>query len=136
MSVKIFGGIESAHYADDISSIQGIVRFSFLEKEYIKGKSFHIASHIIDDSYLHKKEWIYSQPHKHDFDEINMFISEKSTLKYKLELNGKEQEISSPSLIFIPAGTIHRAEPISGTGIFLCIYLDADIKDNGVNVLL
>jgi hypothetical protein len=128
MSVKIFKGIESAHYADDITGIQGIVRHSFLEKEYINGKSFHIASHTINDSYHHKKEWIYSRSHKHDFDEINMFISEKSTLKYKLELDGKEEEISSPSLIFIPAGITHRGEPVSGTGIFLCIYLDAVIK--------
>ena len=128
MSIRIFKGIEKANYTDDISDIQGIVRLLFLEKEYIKGKSFHIASHIIDDSYIHQKEWIYSRTHKHDFDEINMLISEKSTLKYKLEIDGKEEEIVSPILIFIPAGTTHRAEPICGTGIFLCIYLDADIK--------
>lgn len=128
MVIKIFKGIERASYTDDIAGIQGIVRFSFLEKEYIKGRSFHIASHIIDDSYIPKQEWFYSQTHKHDFDEINMVISEKSTLKYKMELDGKEEEIVSPSLIFIPAGTTHRAEPVCGTGTFLCIYLDADDK--------
>lgn len=128
MGIKIFKGIESEHYTDDIAGIKGIVRHSFLEKEDIKGKSFHIASHIIDDSYLHKKEWSYSQAHKHDFDEINMLISEKSSLKYKLEVDGKEEEIVSPALIFIPAGITHRAEPICGTGIFLCIYLDSEIK--------
>lgn len=128
MGITIFKGIEKTHYTDDISDIQGIARLSFLEKEYIKGKSFHVASHIIDDAYIHQKEWIYSQAHKHDFDEINMIISEKSTLKYKMEVNGKEEEIIAPALIFIPAGTTHRAEPVCGTGIFLCIYLDADIK--------
>ena len=130
MGIKIFKGIESEHYTDNIAGIKGIVRLSFMEKEYIKGKSFHIASHIIDGSYIHKKEWTYSQAHKHDFDEINLLISEKSTLKYKLELDGKEEEIISPSLVFIPAGTIHRGEPVCGTGIFLCIYLDAYIKDD------
>lgn len=128
MDIKIFKGIENAYYTDDISGIQGILRLSFLEKEYIKGKAFHIASHIIDDSYVHKKEWIYSQAHQHDFDEINILVSEKSTLQYKFELNEKVEEISSPSLIFIPAGIIHRAEPVSGTGVFLCIYLDTDLK--------
>ncbi|MGA2780327.1 MAG: 2-isopropylmalate synthase [Smithella sp.] len=130
MGIKIFKGIESAHDTDNISGIKGILRLSFLEKEYIKGKSFHIASHIIEGSYIHKKVWNYSQAHKHDFDEINMLISEKSTLKYKLELDGKEEEIISPSLIFIPAGTTHHAEPVCGTGIFLCIYLDTDVKDD------
>lgn len=57
-----------------------------------------------------------------------MFLSESSSLEYKLELDGKEEKIVSPSLIFIPAGIKHRAEPISGTGIFLCIYLDTDGK--------
>lgn len=126
MSIKIFKGIESAHYTDDLSGIQGIMRYSFLEKEDIKGKSFHVASHIIGDSFVYQNEWIYSKAHQHDFNEINMLISEKSTLKYKFELDGKVEEISSPSLIFIPAGIIHRAEPVSGTGTFLCIYLNAD----------
>lgn len=128
METRIFKGIEKEYYTDKISGIKGITRFSFLEKEYIKGKSFHIAAHIVGDSYTHKEEWVYSQAHQHDFDEINMLISETSILKYKLELDGKEEEIVSPTLIFIPAGIVHRAEPISGTGIFLCIYLDADNK--------
>jgi mannose-6-phosphate isomerase-like protein (cupin superfamily) len=129
MGVKIFRGVESTFYTDALSGIQGILRHSFLDKDDINGKSFHIASHIIDDSYVYRKgEWIYSQPHQHDFDEINMFLSESSSLEYKLELDGKEEKIVSPSLIFIPAGITHRAEPISGTGIFLCIYLDTDGK--------
>ena len=80
MDIKIFKGIERAHYTDNISGIKGIVRLSFLEKEYIKGKSFHIAAHIIDGSYIHKKEWSYSHSHKHDFDEIIMLKTRNKSI--------------------------------------------------------
>ncbi|HJX30565.1 MAG TPA: hypothetical protein VJ624_01805 [Thermodesulfobacteriota bacterium] len=41
-----------------------------------------------------------------------------------MECAGTLEEVSSPSLIYIPAGIDHRSEPVSGTGIFICIYLD------------
>jgi hypothetical protein len=129
MSVKIFRGIESVQHMGSIfgqGDLKGTKRLSFTNKDDIKGKSFHVASHIIDETYVHRNDWHYTMAHKHDFDEINILISERSPLKYKLELDGREEEISSPSLIYIPAGTMHRAEPICGTGTFLCVYLDTD----------
>ena len=54
----------------------------------------------------------------------NILISTNSCLKYKMECAGTLEEVSSPALIYIPAGSNHRAEPVSGTGIFICIYLD------------
>ena len=104
--------------------LKGIERLLFLEKEHIPEKSFHVAAHIIDGKYVHQEDWHYAQLHKHEFDEINILISTNSCLKYKMECDGTLEEVSSPALIYIPAGTDHRAEPVSGTGIFICIYSD------------
>jgi len=127
MNIKIFKGVPIPFYMGRLfghEDIKGIERLLFLEKEHIPGKSFHVATHIIDATYKHQKDWHYDQLHAHDFDEINILISTNSCLKYKMECDGTLEKISSPSLIYIPAGTKHRAEPIEGTGIFICIYLD------------
>jgi mannose-6-phosphate isomerase-like protein (cupin superfamily) len=129
MSVKIFRGIESSQHMNSVfgqGDLAGIKRLSFTNKYDIRGISFHIASHVIDETYVHQKNWHYSEAHKHDFDEINILIAGNSLLKYKIELDGSEEEVSAPSLIYIPAGIMHRAEPICGTGTFLCVYLDAE----------
>jgi hypothetical protein len=127
MSVRIFKGInEPGHMGKPFGheDLKGIERLSFLEREHIQGRSFHIAAHIINDNYIHREDWHYAQLHKHEFDEINILVSTNSCLKYKMEFDRKLEEVSSPSLIYIPAGIEHRAEPVCGTGIFICIYLD------------
>jgi hypothetical protein len=127
MSIRIFKGINTPYYMGNLfgrEDLNGIERLSFLEKEDIQGKSFHITAHIINDNYIHIKDWHYAQLHKHEFDEINILISTNSCLTYKMEFDRKLEEVSSPSLIYIPAGIEHRAEPVCGTGIFVCIYLD------------
>jgi hypothetical protein len=131
MSVRIFKGINMPYHMDKLfghEDLKGIERLSFLEREHIRGKSFHIAAHIIDDNYIHQENWHYAQLHKHEFDEINILISTIPGFKYKMEFDGKLEEVSSPSLIYIPAGIKHRAEPVCGTGIFICIYLDQLVK--------
>ena len=127
MSVRILSGINEPLHMGRLfgcEDLAGIERLSFLKKEHIEGKSFHIVAHIINNGYTHREDWHYSQLHKHEFDEINILISTDSCLTYKMEFDGKLEEVSSPSLIYIPAGTEHRAEPVSGAGIFLCVYLD------------
>jgi len=104
--------------------LKGIERLSFLEKEHIPGKSFHVAAHIIKGRYVHQEDWHYAQLHKHECGEINILISTNPCLRYKMECDGKLEKVSSPSLIYTPAGIDHRSEPVSGTGIFICIYLD------------
>jgi len=132
MSVKIFKGINEPYHMGNLfgnEALEGIERLSFLEREHIQGKSFHVAAHIINHNYIYQEDWHYSQLHKHEFDEINILISTNACLKYKMEFDGKLEEVSSPSLIYIPAGIEHRAEPVCGTGIFVCIYLDQLARD-------
>ncbi len=51
MGVKIFKGINRPFHMGKIfgrEDLKGIERLSFLEKEQIPGKSFHVAAHIIE----------------------------------------------------------------------------------------
>jgi hypothetical protein len=125
MRVQIFKGIQEP--LRDIfghEDVTGLERFSFFEKDHIKGKSFHIAAHVIHDKSVHQGGVNQVQSHAHDFDEINILISANSCLKYEMEFDGKTETVFSPSLIYIPSGTQHRAEAVEGSGIFLCIHLD------------
>ena len=125
MKTKFFEGIEDN--LDKISghkNIEGIIRHSFWDKYDIPGKSFHVASHLVLENYKSKELWQYTKNHIHEYDEIDIIISLDDELSYKYELDNKEKIISSPTLIYIPAGVNHRAEVIRGTGIFICIHLD------------
>lgn len=129
MSVQIFYGIKSPHHMGKtfgIADLLGIERLTFMERDDIKGKAFHVAAHVIDGSYTPRQDWHYSPDHTHEFDEINMLVSSDSCLKYRMEFDGTTEVISSPSLIYIPAGTRHRGEVVEGTGVFICIYLDQE----------
>jgi mannose-6-phosphate isomerase-like protein (cupin superfamily) len=127
MGVKIFKGINKPYHMDKLfghEDLNGIERLSFLGNDRMPEKSFHVAAHIVDGKYVHQEDWHYAQLHKHEFDQVNILISTNSYLKYKMEFDDKLEEVSSPSLIYIPAGTDHWVEPMEGTGIFICIYLD------------
>lgn len=127
MDVKIFRGIKNPRHMGKtfgVDDLAGIERLTFMERGDIKGKAFHVAAHVVDDTHVHQQDWHYAQAHEHAFDEINMLVSTGGCLKFRMEFDGITEVISSPSLIYIPAGTRHRSEVQEGAGIFLCIYLD------------
>jgi len=95
-------------------------------KKTLPGSNFHIAVHIITK--LPKKIPKYSEPHIHNCDEINLILSEKGKLKYKIILGDEEHIVSSPATIYIPKGIKHSAEVIGGKGIFICIVMSKNYK--------
>jgi len=97
-----------------------IKRLSMLSKSLIPKSNTHIAVHFVDASKDLPK---YSKLHKHNHDEINMILSENSSLTYEIQLEDESYEVMSPSTIFIPKGIKHSAQAISGKGIFVCIIL-------------
>lgn len=94
-------------------------RILMLEKDKIKQNGVKIAVHILDK--LPKKIPKYCELHKHEYDEINLILSEGEKLVYKVTLEDETYEVTSPSTIFIPAGVRHSAEVISGKGIMVAI---------------
>ena len=99
-----------------------IKRLSMLDKTIVPKSNTHIAVHFVDAS---KKLPPYSEPHKHNHDEINLILSEGSILTYNVQLGQESYKVKSPSSIFIPKGLSHSAQAISGQGIFVCIILSS-----------
>ena len=95
-------------------------RYELLQKSSVNGDGgFRVVTHIISDPPL--KVEPYCELHYHDFDEINLILSDDSSLKYRITLDDEEYEVSSPSTVYIPKGVRHAAEVISGRGIFVAI---------------
>lgn len=94
-------------------------RLLMFEKREIKEDGIRIAVHTIGK--LPKKIPKYCELHKHDYDEINLILSEKNNLTYRVQLEDEVYHVKSPATIYIPAGTKHSAEVISGKGQFVAI---------------
>ena len=97
-----------------------IKRLSLLSRKLIPKSDTHIAVHFVDAT---KNLPDYSELHKHNHDEINLILSENSKITYEIQMDDEFYNVTSPSTIFIPRGVKHRAQAISGKGIFVCIIL-------------
>lgn len=105
-----------------------IKRLSMLSKKLVSKSDTHVAVHFIDS--LPKKIPAYSKIHKHNVDEINLILSEDDKLTYEIQLEDEVYKVTSPSTIFIPKGVRHRAQVISGKGLFVCIILASNYKSS------
>ena len=95
-------------------------RFVMLQKDSVTGDGgFRVVTHVISD--LPESIPPYCDLHKHDFDEINFIISEDDSLRYKIQLENETYEVGPQTTVYIPAGTLHAAEVISGRGIFVAV---------------
>lgn len=101
-------------------------RFSMLSKKIIPDANTHVAVHIVDANKNEMPE--YTKIHKHNADEINLILSEDNKLTYEIQLDDKVHTVSSPSSVFIPKGTSHKAKAVSGKGTFVCIILANNYK--------
>lgn len=102
----------------------GITRYLLLGRKLFDAAPMQIAVHSVSIANKHSGNgWRYAGPHKHDYDELNIIWSDVGTLIYRVELDGVEHVVESPSSVIIPAGVVHRAEAIDGVGSFFCIQL-------------
>jgi hypothetical protein len=100
----------------------GIERFLLLAPETVPGRFLHIAAHYVSGSYEPTTDWRFTEPSAHPFDEINVVLPyEGGRLQYRYEVGGVATLVDGPCTVFIPAGAMHRMEPVGGSGIFLCI---------------
>ena len=107
-----------------------IKRLSMLNSSLIHESNTHVAVHFVDAT---KNLPQYSEPHKHNQDEINLILSENSKLTYMVHLGDEIYKVTSPSTIFIPKGLQHSAQAISGSGTFVCIILSSNYTSKGKN---
>ena len=98
-----------------------------LQKDEVQGDGgFRVAAHVIND--LPETVAPYCDLHWHDFDEVNLILSEDNSLKYRIQLEDETYEVNAPSTVYIPKGTKHAAEVISGKGVYIAITFTEDYK--------
>ena len=98
-------------------------RFVLLNSEVCEGAPAHMAVHLIQD--LADLPEPYVDAHRHPAcDEIGLVLGQPGALEYEMVLNGDVHKVHSPAAIFIPAGTVHRARAMRGTGAYVCMLMD------------
>lgn len=104
-----------------------LTRHVLLQKDKVEGDGgFRVVSHTITD--LPETIPSYCELHWHEFDEINLILSQDNSLVYRIQLEDEVYEVHSPSTIYIPKGVKHAAEVVSGKGIFLAITFTKEYK--------
>ncbi len=98
-----------------------VERFMMLNSAMVPDCNTRISVHQVSD--LPDEITPYCELHKHDFDEINLIISEDDHLVYRIQMEDEVFVVHSPASVFIPKGVRHSSEVISGKGSFICITL-------------
>lgn len=62
----------------------------------------------------------YCEPHVHDCPEFNILLSQ-DRLVYEITLGSENYIVEAPASIYIPAGLVHSANVIEGSGFFIAI---------------
>ncbi len=104
-----------------------LTRYVLLQKDSFNGDGgVRIVTHIVNS--LPDKVESYCELHKHDFDEINLILSEDNSLKYRILFEDEVYEVGSPTTVYIPKGIRHASEVISGKGVYVAILFTKDYK--------
>ena len=74
----------------------------------------------------------YCDVHVHEYDEINVFHT-TSSLRVAVRLGDEVIQVDAPATVFIPAGTSHAANVISGTGFMVAILSGGRFRAAGVD---
>jgi hypothetical protein len=78
----------------------------------------HIVAHEIRDVSADRRS--YCEPHVHDCPEINILLS-LTRLVYEIRLGDEVYLVEAPATIYIPAGLIHSANVVEGSGFFVAL---------------
>lgn len=78
----------------------------------------HIVAHQIHEVSAARRS--YCEPHVHDCHEIDTLLSQTS-LSYEIRLGDDVYVVDAPATIYIPAGLVHSANVIDGSGFFIAM---------------
>ena len=98
-------------------------RFVLLNKETYDAAPAHIAVHLIQGIADSPAPYVHAHSHP-SCDEIGLVIGQPGALEYEMILGEETHKILSPACIFIPAGTLHRARALRGSGAYVCMLMD------------
>lgn len=74
----------------------------------------------------------YCLPHAHNCNELNVLLS-LSKLVFRIVLGDETYVVEAPSSIFIPAGLVHCANVVEGTGFFITLLDCGDYSQSLTN---
>ena len=78
----------------------------------------HVVTHELRN--VSASNRTYCEPHVHDCAELNILLS-MGHLSYEIRLEDELYVVEAPATIYIPAGMVHSANVIEGTGFFLAV---------------
>jgi hypothetical protein len=85
----------------------------------------HIVAHEVRDVSADHRS--YCEPHVHDCPEINILLS-LTRLVYEIRLGNEVYIVEAPATIYIPAGLVHSANVVEGSGFFVALVQTADYQ--------
>jgi hypothetical protein len=62
----------------------------------------------------------YCDPHVHDFAEVNLLLG-VGRLTYEIRLGDEIYIVGAPASIYVPAGLVHSANVLEGSGFFIAL---------------
>jgi hypothetical protein len=95
-----------------------------LTRRVLSGVSIH--QHLNRRIVLHELREVqaerrhYCDPHVHDFAEVNLLIS-ATRLRYLIRLGDETYVVEAPASIHVPAGLVHSANVVEGSGFFIAL---------------
>jgi len=98
-------------------------RYTLLNGETCSDAPAHIAVHLIKGLADAPDPYVCAHAHP-TCDEIGLVIGQPDGLEYEILLNGNAHVVRSPGSVFIPAGTVHRARALRGSGAYVCMLMD------------
>jgi hypothetical protein len=123
-SWRVISGVpESLEFVAGHRAVDGIARFRLVDPAAATGAMLHCAMHVVTGRFVPRSQWRYTQPQVHDFDEVNLLLSETGRLRFRYEVDGVTRVVESPCTVYLPAGATHRMEAVGGTGILICLHL-------------
>jgi mannose-6-phosphate isomerase-like protein (cupin superfamily) len=100
-----------------------LTRYVLINGERHPGAPCHIAMHLVNALSREPDPYVHAHVHP-DCDEIGLVVGAPGALEYEMILDGKVHRMTSPGSFFIPAGTVHRARALRGSGAYVCILMD------------
>jgi len=119
------GILESLHKVPGHSKAP-IRRTLMLGKSQIPESKIHLAVHEVNAT--RKKIPPYTNLHSHNVDEIDLIIPQGGKLVYQIQLEDETYKITAPCTVFIPKKLRHKANVVSGKGIFVCMIMSNKYK--------
>ena len=97
------------------------------------GFPLHVAIHQVTQVQDLPNDLV--QPHQHAVPELNILMSPTNNLEYNIQLGDEQYLVQAPCTIWVPAGVMHAANVVRGSGYFVCVILDstANVFGQGVD---